>query len=709
MFKKLQKILPYVSALALVFVFSIHQAHADFLGIGNITLGVIDTVVAGISQLVLWVMHYWVTVTAGLFSVSVNLNLHIKQFVDQTAGVYTVWKTIRDVCSLFIIFMLLYTAIKLILSQEEKGLEGVGHLIKNIVIAGILINFSFFITGLLIDVSNMASLAIYKGIVSTDQNAGVINNSDLNITSMTSRMLHPQSNQQKDVNLADFFMTKLSPQSVFKVDLTDKSVTGSTADGTPAPLRTLVQGVVGAIIMFTIGMSFLFAAIAFASRLVILIILLAFSSIWFASWIFPSLKEKSDEFVKILKGQLIFMPVYLLLLYAALIVLKNSSVFTQTSAPVGTDWVTGYITLAINDFFIIFLLNLPLVTAFAFAKESTSWLGADKLNANAIWGHVSGFAGSNTIGRLGYKADEYLAKTRIGNLALGRDLRAATTGALVKAKMGGNSSYEDVRVQHADVTRRAAANARLRDLKKLIASKSTNSDDYKKVIGPMTPKERLELTPEIWQNPQFSKQIDDSDYKAYRKSERVEDTDAIKENVKQNRRLALRDAVKVGEDKVVKHMLDEMNGHEMMKQVGKFGKMAAKDATPTTPAVPADKLDGENVENDIEILKDPDLIKHLSPAHLKMMEDENLDDEVKSEIGKQIYYWKKNHPEDPAHPEIPGRKNHPAFGFITRNDNRSWLAGIEQEDLDAEIAKAAGGSTKKSKGGDKPESGGSGI
>lgn len=432
MLKKLQKIIPYVTLTVLVFVFSTHMAHAQIGSsitktIVDYTLGTIDNVVAAIFQLVLFIMHYWVTVTAALFSVSINLNLHIKQFVDSTTGVYTVWKTIRDVCSLFIIFMLLYAAIKLILSQEEKGLDGVGHLIKNIVIAGILINFSFFITSLLIDASNMVSLAIYKGIVSTDAtidaptpgtNSDCITNSSAStpaVTCLAGNMLNPQKGVTPDASLADFFMTKLSPQEVYNLKLSNPqgtTVSPDANDSTPAPLRTLVQGVVGAVIMFTIGMSFLFASIAFAARLVILVILLAFSSIWFASWIFPELKSKSKEFTDILKGQLIFMPVYLLLLYGALVVLNNSSIFNSPSTAVtqANGWMFGYIVLAINDFFIIFLLNLPLVTAFSFASASTKWLGADRFNANAVWKSV----GKNT-GSFAWRNSGSIAASRINN------------------------------------------------------------------------------------------------------------------------------------------------------------------------------------------------------------------------------------------------------------------------------------------------------
>jgi hypothetical protein len=70
----------------------------------------------------------------------------------------------------------------------------------------------------------------------------------------------------------------------------------------------------------------------------------------------------------------------------------------------------------------------------------------------------------------------------------------------------------------------------------------------------------------------------------------------------------------------------------------------------------------------INVLKDPDFIEHLKESHLKAMEaEENLDDTTKKEIGRQIHDWATT----PGH----NNKNHPAFGFVTRKDNESWLPG----------------------------------
>jgi hypothetical protein len=615
-------------------------------------------VLAVISQWALSIMVLWVSITGALLNVSIVLTLHIKDFVNSVQGVYLVWQTIRDISGLFIIFMLLYASFKMILGFDSVG--GVGNLIKNIVIAGILINFSFFITSLLIDASNIVSLALYNGIVAAPSQ-----------TSGANASINPQQIVQSEMNspdggLSGLFMKYIAPQDVISpstIKLGTQPVAQSS--GASKPLEILIQGIVGCIIMFTSGMSFLLAALAFVARLAILIFLLAFSPIWFAAMIFPILKSKADEFTQHLKEQLIFMPIYLLLMYAALKVLSSSTIFTNPATNVfqgsngltTTVW-TNLMVLAINDFFILFLLNMPLITAFGFGGMATDWLkgAVNKVGAANVWKNIGGFAGRNTIGHIAYNADEALAKTRLGNMALGRDFRLATTGALAKAKMGGDLNYEDVRTRHADVVRRAAANKRLSNVKSLIAQMdkldgkapdylekynklSADLDEDIKVMGG---KEKLELSPDIWQNKEFLKYVDDSDYKAFRKSDRVEDTEVIKEKVKQIRRNAVGDALSKGQDDAVEHMFEEMDGHELIKQAGRTYV----------------NKEGKTVP----VMTSPEFIKNLTQAHLRGFDDEKIEDTLKKEIGRQINGWK-----------VKYKKNHQAFGFVTRKDNEEWL------------------------------------
>ena len=106
------------------------------------------------------------------------------------------------------------------------------------------------------------------------------------------------------------------------------------------------------------------------------------------------------------------MPVYLLLLYAALRILSSSTVFSNPSGnPLqgGTGGAltfipVNYIILAINDFFIIFLLNMPLVVGLTMGGIATDWIDTKKFGAHGIFKSVGAATGRNTLGRMAHIA-----------------------------------------------------------------------------------------------------------------------------------------------------------------------------------------------------------------------------------------------------------------------------------------------------------------
>jgi hypothetical protein len=286
------------------------------------------------------------------------------------------------------------------------------------------------------------------------------------------------------------------------------------------------------------------------------------------------------------------------------------------------------------------MLTIPMIAAVAV----TSAVGGDS-GIIAKWSqgtrgwvgrNTYGWLGRNTVGRAAYALDERLAKTRLGNIQIGRDARSVTTGLLAKTKIG-SRSYEEARKGHKDIVSKAKANTRLRDLQALISSGSTDHALYSDIIGKMNSKEKIELKPDILLNGGVLKALDQSDFDAIKKTEDLDFTDDKKEQIKQARREALRNAVDTGQPDAIRHMMEESTGSELMKSAGK-GPGAAK------------------------ILTNPALVEHLTPAQLRQMEDEGIDDNVKTTIGKMINSWSTAH-----------GKNHQAYGFVNKKDDRSWL------------------------------------
>jgi hypothetical protein len=413
----------------------------------------------------------WLIYLAGsLLNFSINLTMHIKEFVNATPAIYTVWKAIRDISGMFIIFALLYSAIRMIIGMGAKA-----DLIKNIVIAGVLINFSFFITGLAIDVSNVVSIQLYNAIapaqnlnIAADAKNGVLG-SYLDSSS-------------KDGGLSTIFMQSLGVTRLYNpsggLNATGKTVANTSgSSGWTAPLKIIIISITSIIIMITATLSFFLAALAFIVRFVILLFLLAFSPILFASHVVPEIDKYAGDWKKMLKSQLVFMPVYLLLMYFALSVLTSSSIFKNGYAGAltsGGGFLGDLMVLAVNAVLVIVMLNFPLVAAMSVMGKVPKW--AEGLKAENIWKKVGGYAQGGAKGAWNNTAG--LALSRISNSAAMRASLAKnpTTGRLVSTMMSKVSSGYD-KAQSADEKATKEFNKRIG---KVDRGQYDNNDDYRK-------------------------------------------------------------------------------------------------------------------------------------------------------------------------------------------------------------------------------------
>lgn len=430
-----------VVALILILA-STHSAHAGWMDIPIFDW--FAQIAALFVNLCLSIASWFVALTGMLLNVSVLLTMNIKDFVDSTPAIYTVWKAIRDITGMFIIFALLYASIRMIIGWDAK----LKSVMINIVIAGVLINFSFFITAFLIDASNIVSLQLYKAITPGQAS---ISASLRNSNAAGSGLSAIVTSSFKDGGLSAVFMQALKIQTVFNpknLDLQNKS-TAMT------PFRIVFIGVTGIVIMITVGLSFLFAALAFVVRLVLLLMLLAFSPIWCAAYVVPQLKEYSTDYWKTLTAQLTFMPAYLLLMYVAMKIITESNLFN--SGAYGNLWQgtdtngvpTEFVSLAINSVLIIIMLNLPLLAAIKLGASTGGLLDGNKLGALAVWKKVGNWSGKaayqNTISR-GASAisrseglKDLASRSPIGALAL-KGIRGAASdydkklGAQVKSR-----------------------------------------------------------------------------------------------------------------------------------------------------------------------------------------------------------------------------------------------------------------------------------
>lgn len=348
---------------------------------------------------------------------SISLSLNIKNFIDSTPSIFSTWKILRDLSGLFFIFYLLYAAAQLIVSQGST--QSYGSLIKNIVIAGILVNFSFSIIGIGIDASNIVSLTIYKAMNPTHKIIKIDPN-----TKIETLIANNENN-----GISSIFMNGLRIQQIY--DASGNRLGGQLGD----PIKVALIGIAGVGMMITTGLSFILAAFAFIARTIILIFLITFSSIYFTSWVIPEIKKHLGFFSTQLKNQLLFMPVYMLLTYVGLTIINGSNLLvdgriTNISNSTTINWIIPYIIILINFTIVIAILNMPLMVGLAMGGWSTSLISdwTKKFNALSFWKGVGNWSRTTAWNQTGSRAANYIgnresvknfaAKSGIGQFAL---------------------------------------------------------------------------------------------------------------------------------------------------------------------------------------------------------------------------------------------------------------------------------------------------
>ena len=343
-------------------------------------------------------------------------------FSNFNATIQSVWTIARDTCNIAFIFVLLYIAIQQIIGSIGTALKGK---LASIVIAALFINFSLFLTGLVIDAGNIVAVALLNQITLTQPSTnssvkgGALDNLASGITGSV-----------ESVPLSENIMDNLGLVNVYQ-----QSATLSTLLNVgPAEFITAVIRLV----LFLITMFiFLFMAILIIGRFVMLIFLMAISPIGFMGGTVPFLADAAKKWQSELISQTLVAPVFI---FFMLLIIKVSQ--TIVKLPAGSitpssDQVGGNIVIYFNYIFIIYLL----IKAVEITKKLSGELGdlANKaatataglalgaatggtaLLARQSVGRIANKVGSNDRLRMaGYDIDEKgNAKNKSGALALG--------------------------------------------------------------------------------------------------------------------------------------------------------------------------------------------------------------------------------------------------------------------------------------------------
>ncbi len=203
------------------------------------------------------------------FAVQIALNsvAYSQSFVTQG------WAMVRDIANMAFIFILIYLAITIIFQAETHGTM---KTLAMVIIMALLINFSFFITRIVIDAGNIVAVQFYNQIQAPSLQTSANNSTAATVTNY----LAPGSNT-KDLTAA--FMQALNIQQLYS-STSFNNFTRATKSTflTNLIIQCTVYIAVG-VFLAVLGFAFLTAAFKFVMRVVVLWFLIMAAPIAFAA------------------------------------------------------------------------------------------------------------------------------------------------------------------------------------------------------------------------------------------------------------------------------------------------------------------------------------------------------------------------------------------------------------------------------------------
>jgi hypothetical protein len=269
------------------------------------------------------------------------------------AGIVGLWKVLRDIINIFFIFGLIYIGIKTILdSQKSETRRTLGMLI----IAALIINFSLYITQVVIDFSNIAAVQVYNQIAEMPISKS-FSNDKVNLNSHS---------------IAGGFLKVADVGTLFDGGEIGKGL-GFAAGMFYALFMMVFLVITGAV--------FFMGALLLIKRFIALILYMIFSPAMFIGWILPSFASEQEQWRKGFIQQAFVAPVFLFMLYLSLVVLTTlqSSIVKQGDA--GFGGLTSGAQMEAGTFSIILFFALAIGFVFASIKiaDKMSKAGASSM------------------------------------------------------------------------------------------------------------------------------------------------------------------------------------------------------------------------------------------------------------------------------------------------------------------------------------------
>jgi len=426
-------------------------------------------IISNVLEVVTKITGYIIVSVGAFFDLSLEYSLKYFSELANADFIKGIWSLIRDICNIFFIFILVYIGIATML-----GIGGdTKKMLINVVVAAVLINFSWSISRAVIDVSNVATVDFYNQMSSSSET----------VSQRFSRI---------------FRVAELVDPSTIKDpgSSTKKLLESSLAQ---TAFAVMAFKTVNLLVLFMLLVVFITGGILFLIRTVVLIFVIIFSPIAFLAYCAPStLSSFWSKWWGQLVNQAFFAPVFVFLLLLTTVVAESlyASVNKELSAIMGAPGsstspslyaqmmaLTLFGNLLIMGFLAATVASAKAMGAVGASYATKIGTGATMLGAGAmIWG-AKKFGNATGVPQLAGKAIDRLegdgtSKWRKG---LGTQLRNLPKYGRDIGQSGIDALGGAAKSFGADILPTTAAQKELRDMGK-------SGTEYQKSLA----KERLD-------------------------------------------------------------------------------------------------------------------------------------------------------------------------------------------------------------------------
>ncbi len=379
--------------------------------------GALMEALIAVSQLIFTIAGYFMMAMAGILDMAIMFTIN-SDIYKAVSAIQVGWTAVRDLSNMFFIFVLLYIAILTILGMGGSNAK---RWVAHLIIAALLINFSLFITQVVVDAGNVLAVGFWNKMV-------------------------VQAGPNASSSAAAFFLEGFRIQTTFD---TQNNAAGNTVNVTQAQKLQIFLG--AAVVQFVAGYVFLAGAIMMIIRSVTLMVLMIASPFAFLGFALPKGGGFASQWLDKLIGATFMAPAFVFMLYIDSLIIRGAELIQSTGSQ-DDKWALA-LSGQVGNFAIIYnflLMIILLLAALTVAQKVSGGVGSSAGGwAKKTLGVGGGLAAAGVAigGRrvIGGAADKLRSNEKIQKAAQATGLRGAMARATIRTSNATAKASFDMR------------------------------------------------------------------------------------------------------------------------------------------------------------------------------------------------------------------------------------------------------------------------